>query len=99
MSRATDELFDVLHGMTAQQMIDEIHAYRNGERFHPQKYDKDGEPLPREPMSIPPAMFTAIIKFLKDNGIDRPGRDENEEDTLNDLLPDLESVVNFPGRQ
>lgn len=100
MSRASEDLMDQLHALSAQALIDEINAYRNGERFHPPKYDKEGNQLPPEPMSLPAAIVAQAIKLLKDNGIDRPGRPGDVIDKLADALPsddDVSNLVKFPG--
>lgn len=102
MSRATEELFDALHGLAAQELINEIRAYQAGERYHPTKYDKDGEPLPREPIALPAAIVAQAIKFLKDNGVDRPGRESGALDALADSLPtdeEVENLYQFPGKK
>lgn len=91
--RASDGIMDALHGLTAAALIKEIRAYQNGERFHPPKYDKEGNVLPPEPMSLPASVIAAAIKFLKDNGIDRPGREAQELDTLAALLPDFDEIM------
>ena len=46
---------------------------------------------------IPPALLTAAAKFLKDNGVDRPMREEDASDPLAALLPEISEVVQFPG--
>ena len=102
MSRATETLMDALHGLSAAEMISEIRAYQNGERFHPTKYDREGNALPREPMTLPPAMLAVVIKFLKDNGIDRAVRKGDDLDQLAALLPteeEIDNLVNFPGKR
>ena len=60
MSRATEDLLDGLHGITAQTYADEIQRYKDG-----LMKDADGNPLP-----IPVALLTSAAKFLKDNGIE-----------------------------
>lgn len=83
MSRATDDLLDALHGMTAEAFLEEIRRYRRGEIL-----DGDGKPLP-----VPAALLTSAAKFLKDNGVDRPVRPGDAVDTLADELPELENVI------
>lgn len=81
MSRATEDLMDSLHGMTAAAFLAEIERMKAA-----------GE-------GIPPALLTAAGKFLKDNGVDRAARAGDTLDKLADVLPDLDSVVQFPGRK
>ncbi|MEM7200253.1 MAG: hypothetical protein AAF628_08320 [Planctomycetota bacterium] len=89
MSKATEELMDALHGLAAQTLINEIKAYSAGEHV-----DKEGNPLP-----VPASILAAAIKFLKDNGVDRPGRDEDVEDKLSELLPaNAKDLMEFEGQ-
>jgi len=46
---------------------------------------------------VPPALMASAARFLKDNGIDRPGSDAEAVDKLEGLLPNLSEVLNFPG--
>ena len=41
---------------------------------------------------LAPAMLAQVNKFLKDNGIDRPGRTDASIDELANLLPDLSDL-------
>jgi hypothetical protein len=83
MSRATDDLMDALHGMTAEAYLAEIRKYRNGEVM-----DSDGNKIP-----VPAALLTSAAKFLKDNGVDRPVRPGDAIDTLADELPEFADNV------
>lgn len=87
MSRATEDLLDQLHAMTAEDMLDTLQKYRDGK-----VRDKDGLPLP-----LPASFVTAVAKFLKDNGVDRPRRQGDTIDKLAGVLPDVSSVIQFPG--
>lgn len=82
MSRATDDLFDALHLLAAETLIEEINGYRNA-------VDADGNP---RPIPVPPALLAQVLKFLKDNGIDSPARARDLEDRLKGHLPRLEDV-------
>lgn len=83
MTRATDDILDALHGMTAEAFLSEIRKYKAGEVL-----DSDGRPIP-----VPAALLTSAAKFLKDNGVDRPIRPGDAVDTLADELPDLDNVI------
>jgi hypothetical protein len=83
VTRATDDLLDALHGMTAEAFLGEIKKYRAGEVL-----DKDGNVLP-----VPAALLTSAAKFLKDNGVDRPVRPGDAVDQLADELPDFDNVI------
>lgn len=73
------------------ELMDQLHGTIAESYIAQLKLFKDnGEP-------VPPALLTSIAKFLKDNGIDRPKRDEEATDKLQDLLPSLSEVVKFPG--
>ncbi len=83
MTRATDDLLDALHGITAEAFLSEIRKYKNGEVL-----DGDGKPLP-----VPAALLTSASKFLKDNGVDRPVRPGDAVDELADELPEFSDNV------
>lgn len=38
---------------------------------------------------IPPALLAQVIKFLRDNGVDRPAQASRLRDELSELLPDF----------
>lgn len=97
-SRATEELLDLLHGMTATELMAEIRAFRNGERLGPQKWDREGNELPRDVLSLPPALIAQAIKFLKDNGVDRAVKVGDPTDLLADELDDFENSNVSPFR-
>ena len=76
-NRATEDLFDQLHGLQAKSMIEEL-----------RRCVEAGE-------GIPPALFTSINKYLKDNGIDRPATVNTDAvDILNDELDSIEFADN-----
>lgn len=83
MSRATDSIFDQLHGLLADTMIAQIKVYTEAK-------DADGKPAPQ---AIPPALLAQCIKFLKDNGIDSPSRGKKVDEALPADLPDFDEVV------
>lgn len=85
MSRATEQLMDVLHAMAAETIIEQINKYRAGEVIDP----KSGMPE-----TVPPALIAQAIKFLKDNGVDSPARAKKVLDTLKDSMPDFDE--DFP---
>lgn len=88
-TRATEDMLDELHRLTAQSLLDEVRRYRNGEVLDP----KTGVPLP-----LPAALLTAALKFLKDNGVDRAVKPGDPEDLLKDELPEFESDNVIPLR-
>ena len=87
MSRATEDLLDELHGLTAESFLAEIRRYRKGEIV-----DNEGNPLP-----IPASLLSNAGKFLKDNGIDRPSKPADPLDELAKELPTLGDVIPFEG--
>lgn len=60
MSRASSDLMDMLHGLVADGLKQELERAMTA-------VDEDGNPIPMNPQLIDKAM-----KFLKDNGIDAP---------------------------
>lgn len=83
MSRASEEALDLLHGATAEAFAEEIRKYREGVYR-----DNDGNPLP-----IPASLLANAGKFLKDNGVDRPGKKDDPIDRLASELPTLDDVM------
>ena len=81
-SRATDELVDRIHGMTAELLIEQLNLYR----LH---VDADGKP---DPQPVPPQLIAQVLKFLKDNGIDQPARARAVQDALKGRLPSFDDV-------
>lgn len=84
-SRATEDLLDLLHGTVAQSLLDEIKRYKDLK-------DENNLPLP-----LPASLVAQAVKFLKDNGIDRPRSEGSSTDLLADELDDLDrsNVVAF----
>lgn len=82
MSRASDNQMDALHGLLAKTMFDEIEAFIGGHRV---AVDKEGN---THKLPMPPALLAQAIKFLKDNGVDAPGRSNKGMDRLAKLLSD-----------
>lgn len=60
MSRASSDLMDMLHGLVADGLKQELERAMCAR-------DEDGNPVPLNPQLLDKAM-----KFLKDNGIDAP---------------------------
>ena len=73
MSRASESVLEALHNQIATTLTDELKKYADGEYT-----DADGNKK-----SIPASLIQSTIKYLKDNGIDRP---EEEEPDPTDLL-------------
>lgn len=82
MSRASETLLDSLHGATAEAYAEEIRKYRDGEYT-----DGEGRTLP-----IPASLLANAAKFLKDNGVDTPGRDNEKIDELAGSMPEFDDV-------
>lgn len=91
MSRTTSEKFDELHGLVAESLVEQINAWKAGRLVALQ----DGEFV----KVFPPALLAQAIKFLKDNGIDRPAAKGSKLDTLKDAMPDFESDNVVPLRK
>lgn len=86
--RASDASLEALHKAIADTLTTELSRYRNG------AYDKketiDGEEIVIK-VPVPAALIASTIKYLKDNGIDRPEEDEPDPtDLLADELPTFE---------
>ena len=78
MSRASETILEELHNTIAETLKTELKRYADGEYV-----DADGNKK-----SIPASLIQSTIKYLKDNGIDRPEEDEPDpEDLLSDELP------------
>ncbi len=75
MSRASEAVLESLHNTIATTLVEELKRYADGEYV-----DGDGIKKP-----IPASLIQSTIKYLKDNGIDRP---EDEEPDPSDLLAD-----------
>lgn len=83
MSKATEQLMAMLHGLTAQEFIDQI---KNGEPVYEQ-----GVEVGRKPVSA--AVLNAARAFLKDNHIEvDPGHAGGAVDDLKDTLKGLKDL-------
>lgn len=80
--RASADMLDELHALQAATLFAEVKRYTD-------HVDEDGKP---DPIPVPPALLAQITKFLKDNGIDSPGRAVKLHDNLRGRLPNLEDV-------
>lgn len=83
MSRASEAVLEELHNTIAVTLKEELKRYADGE------YDeKDDEGKVVNKKSIPASLIQSTLKYLKDNGIDRPEEDEPDpHDLLEDELP------------
>lgn len=81
--RASDASLEALHKAIADTLTTELERYRSG------AYDvKDPETKEVRKVPVPAALIASTIKYLKDNGIDRPEDEEPDpSDTLADELP------------
>ena len=67
---------------TTEEKFDELHG------LVADSFLEEIRRLQEEGEGLPPAILTSAAKFLKDNGIDRPARDGDTLDLLNEELPD-----------
>lgn len=82
--RASDAVLEALHKTIAETLTTELKRYGDG------TYDKPAEVEGGEKIRVPvpAALIASTIKYLKDNGIDRPEDEEPDpSDTLADELP------------
>ncbi len=77
MSRASETVLEELHNTIAETLKEELKRYADGD------YDTTGDDGVVTKKSIPASLIQSTIKYLKDNGIDRP---EDEEPDPEDLL-------------
>ena len=77
MSRANSDIMDMLHGMVADGLKQELERAMKAT-------DELGNPLPMNPQ-----LFDKAMKFLKDNGIDAP-KQNAKVDSLAGVLADLD---------
>lgn len=91
MSRASNEQANLLHGLVADALIEQIQAWKAGRLVE----FKGEEGFVKV---FPPTLLAQAIKFLKDNGIDSPGVTKQKADRLAATLPsldDLDNVLSF----
>ena len=75
-----------LHGLVCRMLLRMLKAADNGTLM---ARDKDDELVYIMP---PPALLAQAIKFLKDNGIDKPAMPMKREDTLAQKMPDMDEL-------
>lgn len=81
--RASDASLEALHKAIADTLTTELARYQSGEY---DRVDPDTKEITKVP--VPAALIASTIKYLKDNGIDRPEEDEPDPtDLLADELP------------
>jgi len=73
MARANADLMDLIHGLVADSLRQEL------ERAYEAK-DENDQPLP-----INPQLLDKAMKFLKDNGIDAPASNAKVDNLANKL--------------
>ena len=78
MSRASETILEELHNTIAETLKEELKRYADGDY---DEKDEDGKLVNKKP--VPASLIQSTIKYLKDNGIDRP---EDEEPDPEDLL-------------
>lgn len=89
MSRANSDVMDMLHGLAATALTEEIQRSIEASR-QPKQIEIDGQ-LVDNPDYAPlnPQVIDKALKFLKDNGIDAP-KANKKVDTLAMELADLD---------
>lgn len=83
MSRADENLFDLLHSLTVSTIIEQVKVYTENR-------DEKGN---LHPLAVPPALLAQAIKLLKDNGIDSPARAKKLDEALPADLPSFDDVA------
>jgi len=84
--KATENEAGELHGLVCRMLLKMLKHADQGTLV---ERDKDGEMVYIMP---PPALLAQAIKFLKDNGIDRPLTTGQRVDTLKDKMPDFDEL-------
>ncbi len=79
-SAASEAELKELHGRVARAYLTLLNRYENGEV-------KD---IKGNVKAVPASVLASCAKFLADNGVDRPEREVDLDDPLNDELPDLD---------
>ena len=77
---ASESELKELHGRVARAYLTLLDRYESG----------DVKDIKGNVKAIPASVLASCAKFLADNGIDRPEREVDLDDPLNDELPDLE---------
>lgn len=94
--KATEDALDLLHGLIAESMTDELRRAVERARAPKLLADEKGELTLPNPAyeALSPKLLAVLIKFLKDNGIDAPAsspRFNSLAQELKDL--DLDSIA------
>jgi len=84
-SAASESELKELHGRVARAYLTLLDRYESGEL-------KD---IKGNVKAIPASVLAAAAKFLNDNGVDRPEREVDLDDPLNDELPDLSRLDEY----
>ena len=87
MSRGSTEEFDALHQRTLRILNKMLEAAEAGMLCI--GTNDEGKPLIGMP---PPALLAQAIKFLKENGIDKPASDVKRTDSLKSKMPDFDEL-------
>jgi hypothetical protein len=89
MSRATSDLMDMLHGLAAETLVDEL-ARAKLAAAQPRTIMVDGAEVPNPAYApLNPQVIDKALKMLKDNGIDAP-KGSPKIDSLAAQLQDLD---------
>lgn len=93
MSRAGSDLMDMLHGLVATGLTEELQrAIEAAAQPRTVEVEEDGQTVERpNPAYAPinPQLIDKALKFLKDNGIDAP-KANKKVDTLAETLGQLD---------
>lgn len=95
MSRASEDLLDLIHLLTATGLKDELERAATA-AAQPKTIEVEGEVRPNPAYApINPQLIDKALKFLKDNGVDAPAsspRVDNLAHQLKDLDLDDEAI-------
>lgn len=84
--RGTEDQFDTLHARTVRILNTMLEAAEKGMLCVGE--DKDGNKLIGLP---PPQLLAQAIKFLSENGVNRPASSAKKTDVLKDEMPDFDA--------
>lgn len=85
-TRATLDEFDELHRLTCRMLLRMLKA-ADEERLTSGELNDEGKPFVIMP---PPSLLAQALKFLKDNGIDKPHFGGQKKDALKGEMPTFE---------
>jgi hypothetical protein len=90
MSRASEDLLDLLHSLVAGSLNDELARAAERAALPRTIKDDDGKDIPNpDYQALNPQLIDKALKFLKDNGIDAPKKSQRV-DSLASTLAELD---------